>query len=74
MKEYKGYNIPEYSDLKTSGIVVPMGDNLMVMLGNNTLFDVGVSPTQVHEMSEKDFNNLIYSRATGYIDAIKELG
>lgn len=74
MKEYKGYNIPERSDLKTEGIVVPMGGSLMVKLSDDMLFDTGIAPTHVYEMSEKDFNDLVYSRASGYIDAVMELG
>ena len=74
MIEYKGYTIPEKPDLKKDGIVIPMGGNLMVMLGNDTLFDVGILPTKVHEMTEEEFNTLIYSRATGYIDTITEPG
>lgn len=70
MIEYKGYNIPEKNDLKTKGIVVPIGDNLMVMLGKDVLFDTGFSPSKVYEITEEEFNKILYSRATGYIDTV----
>lgn len=65
------YNIPEKSDLKKEGVVVPLGGNLMVMISDNTLFDTGILPTEVYDMDDNTFNELIYSRAVGFIESKK---
>lgn len=70
MIEYKGYNIPEKKDLKEKGVVVSLGGNLTVKISDDRLFDTGIEPTKVADMSDNEFNALVYSRATGYIDAI----
>lgn len=70
MKKYKGYNIPEKDDLKKDGIVVPMGGNLMVKISDDVLFDTGINPSDVHTMEDDEFNNLVFSRASGYIDVV----
>lgn len=71
MKDYKGYSIPEKDDLKIEGIVIPMGGNLMVKISDNAIFDSGINPSEVHNMSDDEFNNLLFSRASGYIDMLE---
>ena len=63
------YNIPEKSDLKKEGVVVPLGGNLMFIISDNTLFDTGILPTEVYDMDDDTFNDLVYSRAVGFIEA-----
>lgn len=71
MIEYKGYNIPEKSDLKVKGVVIPIGDTLSVMIGENVLFDTGIGVRDVYDMTDEEFKNIIFGRASGYIDSIK---
>ena len=66
------YNIPEKSDLKKEGVVVPLGGNLMVMISDNVLFDTGILPTEVYDMDDDTFNELIYGRAVGFIESKKD--
>lgn len=71
MKVYKNYNIPEKSDLKKEGIVVPMGSSLMVMINDNTLFDTGINVTDVYNMSDKEFIDILYDRVVSYVEGTR---
>lgn len=63
------YNIPEKEDLKIEGVVVPMGGNLMVKICDDILFDTGITPTDVYDMDDTKFNDLVYGRAVGFIES-----
>lgn len=63
------YNIPEKEDLKIEGVVVPMGGNLMVKICDDILFDTGITPTDVYDMDDAKFNDLVYGRAVGFIES-----
>lgn len=69
MKEYKGYKIPCKEDLKTKGIVIPFGNTLMVKISDDILFDTGIRPYEVYDMEDDVFENIIYSRASAFIDS-----
>lgn len=76
MREYKGYNIPERSDFKEKGNVVDIGLGHLTLSLNPVrddgklpmLFDTGIHPSKVYDMSEDSLNDLIFSRASSFID------
>lgn len=65
----KEYYIPTKSDLKKEGIVVPIGNTLMIMISDDILFDTGITPSKVHSMSDDEFNDLVYEKAVAFIKA-----
>lgn len=71
MIEYKGYSIPEKSDLKIKDIVIPLGDTLTVKISDTMVFDTGIGVSDVYDMSDEEFKNIVYGRITGYIDQVK---